>query len=75
MQIKIGFNQNSRELQIASEKSQEEVVNQVREFLGDTNPARLLELEGTKGEHHLIVRGEVAYVEVGSTAKSAVGFI
>lgn len=75
MQIKIGFTQNSRELHINSEKGHDEVVQQVRDFLADNNPAALLELDGAKGEHHMVVREHVAYVEVGSAAKGAVGFL
>ena len=75
MQIKIGFTQNSRELQITSEKSQDEVIDQVRTFLADTNPAGTLELEGLKGARHIVLREHVAYVEVGSAPQSAVGFL
>lgn len=75
MQIKIGFTHNTRELQITSEKTQDEVLDQVRNFLADTNPAGTLELEGLKGTRHIVLREHVAYVEVGSASQGTVGFL
>ena len=75
MQIKIGFTQNSRELVITSEAEQDAVLPQIREFLGSENPRQVLQLEGAKGSQFLVLREQVAYVEVGSSAKNAVGFL
>jgi len=47
----------------------------VREFLQDSTPTRVLELETNKGDRHLVLREHVAYVEVGTAAKGTVGFL
>ncbi|MBF0581251.1 MULTISPECIES: DUF3107 domain-containing protein [Corynebacterium] len=75
MQIKIGFTHNNRELQIVSERNHDEVLAEVREFLQDSTPTRVLELETNKGDRHLVLREHVAYVEVGTAAKGTVGFL
>lgn len=75
MQIKIGFAHQSRELLVTSPQPQEDIVEQVRQFLQNQNPGAVLELEGAKGERFVLVREHVAYVEVGTPARSSVGFI
>ena len=75
MQIKIGFTQHSRELQIISSQDQEDVMKDVRAFLGSTNATEVLELESAKGDRHLVLREHVAYVEVGNSSKGTVGFL
>ncbi|OFT89997.1 DUF3107 domain-containing protein [Corynebacterium sp. HMSC28B08] len=73
MQIKIGFKHNSRELNITTEKGQEEVVNQLQQFLGSQDDTTVV--EGAKGARFLLVRDQVAYVEFGAENKTSVGFI
>lgn len=73
MQIKIGFKHNSRELSIQTEKGQDEVVNQLQQFLGSQDDT--IVVEGAKGARYLLVRDEVAYVEFGAENKHSVGFI
>lgn len=75
MQIKIGFIHNTRELQIVSENDHDAVLSEVRSFLEDSTPTRVLELTSAKGDTHLVVREQVAYVEVGSASKGTVGFL
>ena len=73
MQIKIGFKHNSRELNITTEKGQEEVVNQLQQVLGSQDDTTVV--EGAKGARFLLVRDQVAYVEFGAENKTSVGFI
>lgn len=82
MQIKIGFARSTRELVISTEntedgdgKSQDEIVRQLEEFLSQTDDHATTVLEGAKGSRYILVRSEVAYVEVGPETKHSVGFI
>lgn len=79
MHIKVGFARNGREIVIESEQNQDEVLSRVQQFLDapvdSANAAASLVLEGTKGAKVILVRGEVAYVEVGAPTKSSVGFV
>lgn len=77
MDIKVGFVDNPRDLVITSADEQDAVVTEVQNFLaagaGDT--ATTLTLKDNKGSVFVIVRDQVAYVEVGSSAQRPVGFI
>lgn len=73
MDIKIGFNNNPRELVIASEGTPETVAPVISEAL-NAGDNRILELKDAKGRTFFIATGDVAYVEVGTANKGHVGF-
>lgn len=79
MQIKIGFAHNSRELVINTDqesgKSQDEIVRQLEEFLSQATDHATTTIEGAKGSRYVLVRSQVAYVEIGAEQKHSVGFI
>lgn len=77
MQIKIGFVHNNRELVIATdgEGSQDTIVSQLEEFLANGEPHATFTLEGVRGARYILVREQIAYVEVGAQTKNSVGFI
>jgi uncharacterized ferredoxin-like protein len=74
MDIKVGFVNNPRDLVIASSEEQETVAAQVEELLADGNDKNTLTLKDNKGSVYVIVREQVAYVEVGTSAQRPVGF-
>lgn len=74
MDIKVGFVDNPRELVITSQDNQETVVADVEKFLSE-EAGGTLTLKDNKGSVFVVVRGQVAYVEVGSSAQRPVGFI
>ncbi|MCJ7858042.1 DUF3107 domain-containing protein [Corynebacterium kalidii] len=77
MDIKVGFVDNPRDLVISSADEQDAVVAQVEEFLAskNTDSTGTLTLKDNKGSIYIIVRDQVSYVEVGSSAQRPVGFI
>jgi hypothetical protein len=77
MDIKVGFVDNPRDLVISSADEQDAVVAQVEEFLASksTDSTGTLTLKDNKGSIYIIVRDQVSYVEVGSSAQRPVGFI
>ncbi|MEJ6549465.1 MULTISPECIES: DUF3107 domain-containing protein [unclassified Corynebacterium] len=77
MDIKVGFVDNPRDLVITSGDEQDAVLAQVETFLAaeDAGSAHTLTLKDNKGSVFVIVRDQVAYVEVGSSAQRPVGFI
>ena len=80
MDIKVGFVDNPRDLVITSADEQDAVVAEVQKFLaadgaGDAGAATTLTLKDNKGSVFVIVRDQVAYVEVGSSSQRTVGFI
>jgi hypothetical protein len=77
MDIKVGFVDNPRDLVISSADDQDAVVAQVEEFLAskNTDSTGTLTLKDNKGSIYIIVRDQVSYVEVGSSAQRPVGFI
>lgn len=80
MDIKVGFVDNPRDLVISSADEQDAVVAQVEEFLASKNSdsadsTGTLTLKDNKGSIYIIVRDQVSYVEVGSSAQRPVGFI
>ncbi|WP_080561517.1 DUF3107 domain-containing protein [Corynebacterium jeikeium] len=80
MQIKVGFVHNARELAITIDaksgqaKSQDEYVAEIENFLR-SGENETLTIEGAKGARYVLVRGQIAYVEVGAEAKNSVGFV
>lgn len=80
MQIKVGFVHNARELAITIDtsneqsKSQDEYVTEIQNFLASGGSETLI-IEGAKGTRYVLVREQVAYVEVGAEAKNSVGFV
>ena len=80
MQIKVGFVHNARELAITIDtsgeqaKSQDDYVAEIENFLRSEDN-QTLTIEGTKGARYVLVRAQVAYVEVGAESKNSVGFV
>ncbi|MGO1948258.1 MAG: DUF3107 domain-containing protein [Mycobacteriaceae bacterium] len=76
MDIKVGFVNNPRDLVITSSEEQDTVSQQVEEFLSGTGDSpSTLKLKDNKGSLFVLVRDQVAYVEVGTSAQRPVGFI
>ena len=74
MDIKIGFTHSHRELSFPmKEDDQEAVITKVTEALEKDDG--ILRLEDAKGHVFLVSRGDIAYVEVGSTGARPVGFV
>ncbi|WP_408925284.1 DUF3107 domain-containing protein [Corynebacterium sp. YSMAA1_1_F7] len=80
MQIKVGFVHNARELAITIDtsgeqaKSQDDYVAEIENFLRSEDN-QTLTIEGAKGARYVLVRAQVAYVEVGAESKNSVGFV
>lgn len=72
MDIKIGFTENPRELVIAAGEDREELVSKISKEL--QSERGILELTDAKGHTFFINSAEVAYVEVASSSRPAVGF-
>lgn len=74
MDIKIGFVSSPRDLVVSSkDEDRDALLARVEEFLG--KDSGVLKLEDSKGAVVVVVREQVAYVEVGAAAARAVGFI
>jgi hypothetical protein len=74
MDIKVGFVSSPRDLVINSkDEDRDALLGRVEEFLGQDSG--LLKLEDAKGAVVVVVREQVAYIEVGAAAARAVGFI
>ena len=75
MDIKVGFVNNPRDLVITSAEKQDAVAAQVEELLTEGNEKSTLTLKDNKGSVFVIVRDQVAYIEVGTSEQRPVGFI
>ena len=71
MEIKIGFVNNPRELQINSDRQQDEVAEELRGALAGDGP---FEIGDDKGHRWVLRPDTIAYVELGSSAPRKVGF-
>ncbi|AKK10543.1 DUF3107 domain-containing protein [Corynebacterium uterequi] len=71
MDIKIGFSENQRELVLDSGDDRDEIVARIGGALKD---GEFFQLVDNKGRAYFINAEEVAYVEVGSAHRPAVGF-
>ncbi|WKD61781.1 hypothetical protein CCICO_08865 [Corynebacterium ciconiae DSM 44920] len=74
MDIKIGFNDSPRELVIATNTAQDQVLAQVKKVLEAEEPSSLT-LDDDKGRTYVVCGSSIAYVEVGSAHAHPVGFI
>lgn len=72
MNIKVGFTDNPRELVISAQDKREEIVSALSDGL--RAGSGFIEITDSKGQTYFINAGDVAYVEVGSEARPAVGF-
>jgi hypothetical protein len=73
MDIKVGFVASPRDIVINSKEDRDALLARVEEFLAaDTGT---LKLEDAKGAVTLLVRDQVAFIEVGASAARTVGFI
>jgi hypothetical protein len=74
MDIKVGFVSSPRDLVISSkDEDRDALLSRVEEFLGQDSG--VLKLEDAKGAVVVVVREQVAYIEIGAAAARAVGFI
>lgn len=73
MDIKVGFVASPRDIIINSKEDRDSLITRVEEFLAAD--AGTLKLEDSKGAVVILVRDQVAYIEVGAAAARAVGFI
>lgn len=73
MDIKVGFVASPRDIVINSKEDRDSLITRVEEFLAAD--AGTLKLEDSKGAVVILVRDQVAYIEVGAAAARAVGFI
>lgn len=74
MEIKIGIADSNRELVFKSGQSAEDVQKAVEAAL-TAGGRSVLELDDEKGRRYLVSTDRVAYVEIGETARRAVGFL
>lgn len=72
MNIKVGFTENPRELVISAKDNREQLIRVLSEGLRAGEG--FIELTDSKEHTYLINASEVAYVEVGSPSRPAVGF-
>ncbi|AWT25615.1 MULTISPECIES: DUF3107 domain-containing protein [Corynebacterium] len=73
MDIKVGFVASPRDIVINSKEDREALIDRVGKFLaGDSGT---LSLEDSKGAVVILVRDQVAFIEVGASTARAVGFI
>ncbi|GAB3941836.1 DUF3107 domain-containing protein [Corynebacterium tapiri] len=72
MDIKIGFSENPRELVLSAKDNREELLQRLSEGL--KSGAGFIELVDSKAHTYFLNAAEVAYVEVSSAARPAVGF-
>ncbi len=75
MQIKIGLVHTGREVTVTSDQDQEAIVTQLQDFLASSDDSATTILQDTKGSRFILVRNQVAYVEVGTSKPRSVGFI
>ncbi|MDH2455495.1 DUF3107 domain-containing protein [Corynebacterium bovis] len=73
MEIKVGFVHSPRELSVNTEGEQADLVSRLQGFLDGDD--RTTVVEDTKGSRHILVREQVAYIEVGTSSPRTVGFI
>lgn len=73
MDIKVGFVASPRDIVINSTEDRDALITRVEEFLSSATGT--LKLEDGKGAVVILVRDQVAYVEVGAAAARSVGFI
>ncbi|APT84212.1 DUF3107 domain-containing protein [Corynebacterium aquilae] len=73
MDIKIGFTDTPRELNISTDSAQEDVANAVRDAVN--NGDKVIELSDERGRRYLVRTETIAYVELGSSDKRPVGFV
>lgn len=73
MDIKVGFVASPRDIVINSKEDRDALLGRVEAFLG--NGGGTLKLEDNKGGVVILVRDQVAYIEVGAASGRAVGFI
>ncbi|GAA1737571.1 MULTISPECIES: DUF3107 domain-containing protein [Dietzia] len=74
MEVKIGIADSNRELVFKTGMTPEDVYKRVEAALTAEAKA-VLELEDEKGRRYLVSTDRVAYVEIGETARRAVGFL
>ena len=74
MEVKIGIADSNRELVFKTGMTPEDVYKRVEAALTAEAKA-VLELEDEKGRRDLGSTDRVAYVEIGETARRAVGFL
>ncbi len=74
MEVKIGIADSNRELVFKTGMTPEDVYKRVEAALTAESKA-VLELEDEKGRRYLVSTDRVAYVEIGETARRAVGFL
>lgn len=73
MDIKVGFVASPRDIVINSKEDRDALIARIEEFLAaDTGTLRL---EDSKGAVTVVVRDQVAFIEIGAEAPRAVGFI
>lgn len=74
MEVKIGIADSNRELVFKTGMTPEDVYKRVEAAL-TADAKAVLELEDEKGRRYLVSTDRVAYVEIGETARRAVGFL
>ncbi len=74
VEVKIGIADSNRELAFKTGMSPEDVEKRVEAAL-TAQGRSVLELEDEKGRRYLVSTDKVAYVEIGETARRAVGFL
>jgi hypothetical protein len=74
VEVKIGIADSNRELVFKTGMTPEDVYKRVEAALTAEAKA-VLELEDEKGRRYLVSTDRVAYVEIGETARRAVGFL
>ncbi|MFN3338413.1 MAG: DUF3107 domain-containing protein [Dietzia sp.] len=74
MEVKIGIADSNRELVFKTGMNPEDVQARVEAALTAESKA-VLELDDEKGRRYLVSTDRVAYVEIGESARRAVGFL
>jgi hypothetical protein len=74
VEVKIGIADSNRELVFKTGMSPEDVYARVEAALTAESKA-VLELDDEKGRRYLVSTDRVAYVEIGESARRAVGFL
>jgi len=74
VEVKIGIADSNRELVFKTGMAPEDVYKRVEAAL-TAEAKSVLELEDEKGRRYLVSTDRVAYVEIGETARRAVGFL
>ncbi|AGP31368.1 hypothetical protein A606_08625 [Corynebacterium terpenotabidum Y-11] len=73
MDIKVGFVASPRDIVISSKEDRDALIGRITEFLAAATGT--LTLEDSKGGVTILVREQVAFIEVGAASARAVGFI